>query len=152
LPAGRVGLRFSKVRVPGGGGEALVPTSSWNKSSLALPRPVGVMLRCRRRASGGGVPFVNSLFRSPGLVVRRCLWVAASVAFFVKVVEPAVGFVEEGWLGLPRAFLCGGGHRWRVKTQDLGSLGVSPVDGRLPMASPHPSRRVSYSTPLKATG
>jgi hypothetical protein len=35
----RVGLRFSKVRVPGGGGEVLVPTSSWNKSSLTLSSP-----------------------------------------------------------------------------------------------------------------
>jgi hypothetical protein len=42
LSAGRVGLRFSKVRVPGG--EALVSVSSWNKSPLALPCPVGVLL------------------------------------------------------------------------------------------------------------
>jgi hypothetical protein len=68
---------------------------------------------------------VNSLFRSPGLAVRRCLWVAAA-AFFVKVAEPVVGFVKEGQLGLPRASLYGSGHRWRVKTQDLGSLGRVP--------------------------
>jgi hypothetical protein len=54
---------------------------------------------------------VNSLFRSPGLAVHRCLWVAAASAFFVKVAEPAGGFVKEGWLGLPRASLCGSGHR-----------------------------------------
>jgi hypothetical protein len=83
----RVGLRFSKVRVSGDGGEALVPASLWNKSSLTLPLPVGILLRCRRRVSGGGVPFVNSLFRSSGLAVQRCLWVAVSSAFFVKVAE-----------------------------------------------------------------
>jgi hypothetical protein len=55
---------------------------------------------------------VNSLFRSPGLAVRRCLWVAASSTFFVKVAESVVGFVEEGRLGLPRASLCDGGRRW----------------------------------------
>jgi hypothetical protein len=42
MSAGRVGLRFSKVRVLGG--EALVSVSLWNKSSLALPCPVGVLL------------------------------------------------------------------------------------------------------------
>jgi hypothetical protein len=80
---------------------------------------------------------VNSLFRSPGLAVRRCLWVAASSAFFVKLTEPAVGFVKQGWLGLPRASLYDGGCRWRVKTQDLGSLGCDPdrwafADGFIP--------------------
>jgi hypothetical protein len=40
LPVDKVGLRFSKVRISDGGGEALVPVSSWNKSSLAYPRPV----------------------------------------------------------------------------------------------------------------
>jgi hypothetical protein len=40
LPVDKVGLRFSKVRISDGGGEALVPVSSWNKSSLAYPCPV----------------------------------------------------------------------------------------------------------------
>jgi hypothetical protein len=66
---------------------------------------------------------VNSLFKSPGLTVHRSLRVAAMSVFCIKVAEPAVGFVEEGQLGLPQASLCGGGCRWRVKTQDLGSLG-----------------------------
>jgi hypothetical protein len=35
---------FFKVRIPGGGSEALMPMLSWNKSSFALPRPVGVLL------------------------------------------------------------------------------------------------------------
>jgi hypothetical protein len=48
LLTSRVGIRFSKVRVPGDDGEVLVSASSWNKSSLALPCPVGVLLRCRR--------------------------------------------------------------------------------------------------------
>jgi hypothetical protein len=94
---------------------------------------------------------VNSLFRSPGLAVRRCLWVAVSSAFFVKLTEPAVGFVKQGWLGLPRASLYDGGCRWRVKTQDLGSLGRVPgrwviVDGFIP------SFEAGVSTPLKAVG
>jgi hypothetical protein len=54
---------------------------------------------------------VNSLFRSPGLTVHRCLWVAAALVFFVKVVEVVVGFVKEVRLSLPRASLCGGDHR-----------------------------------------
>jgi hypothetical protein len=45
LLIGKVGLRFSKVRVSSSGGEALVPASSWNMSSLALPRLVGVLLQ-----------------------------------------------------------------------------------------------------------
>jgi hypothetical protein len=36
------------------------------------------------------------------------------------------------------------------RSGELG--GVSPVDGRLSMASSHLSRRVSSSTPLKAAG
>jgi hypothetical protein len=55
---------------------------------------------------------VNSLFRSPGSAVCRSLRVVASSTFCVKVAEPAVGFVEEGRLGLHRASLCGGGRQW----------------------------------------
>jgi hypothetical protein len=101
LLAGRVGLRFSKIRVPGDGGETLVSTSSWNKPYLAIPHLIGVLLRCRRRANGGGVPSVNSLFRSPGSTVCRSLRVASSSAFCVKVVDLAMSFVEQGRLGLP---------------------------------------------------
>jgi hypothetical protein len=54
---------------------------------------------------------VNSLFKSPGSTVHRSLRVAAMSVFCVKVAEPAVGFVEEGQLGLPQASLCGGGCR-----------------------------------------
>jgi hypothetical protein len=43
LLTSRVGLMFFKVRIPGGGSEALMPMLSWNKSSFALPRPVGVL-------------------------------------------------------------------------------------------------------------
>jgi hypothetical protein len=55
---------------------------------------------------------VNSLFRSLCSAVRRRLLVAASSAFCVKVAELAVGFMEEGWLGLTRASLNGGGRSW----------------------------------------
>jgi hypothetical protein len=88
-----------------------VLASPW-KSFLTHPHLVGVLLRCRWRASGSGVPFVNFLFRSLCSVVRRRLLVAASSAFCVKVVELDVGFMEEGWLGLTRASLNGGGHSW----------------------------------------
>jgi hypothetical protein len=137
-PAGRVGLRFSKVRVPGDGGEALVPASLWNKSSLTLPLPVGILLRCRRRVSGGGVPFVNSLFRSSGLAVQRCLWVAVSSAFFVKVAErrwmsSSTPLKAAGRWGFSRSQLCSsssaaavvsvgvGDAELRQQAQDLGA-------------------------------
>jgi hypothetical protein len=80
---------------------------------------------------------VNSLFRSSGSAIRRSFRVVAASAFCIKVAKPAMGFVEEGWLDLPRVSLCGGDRRWRVKTQDLGSLGRDPgrwaiADGFIP--------------------
>jgi hypothetical protein len=55
---------FSRVRISGGGGEAMVSVPPWNKSFLTHPHLIGVLLRCRPRASGYVVLFVNSLFRS----------------------------------------------------------------------------------------
>jgi hypothetical protein len=48
---------------------------------------------------------VNSLFRSSGLVVRRCLWVAASLTFFCQ--GCIVGWV---FLELPSATVVVGGE------------------------------------------
>jgi hypothetical protein len=44
LPAGRVGPRFSRIRVLDSSDEVMVPAPSWNKSSLTHPRPVDVLL------------------------------------------------------------------------------------------------------------
>jgi hypothetical protein len=108
-----------------------VPTSSWNKSSLALPCPVGVMLRCRRRASGGGVPFVN-LFRSPGLVVRRCLWVAASAAFFCQGCRACCEICGRRAVGSSSSFPL---RRWSsVVSEDPRSGELGRVPGRWAIA------------------
>jgi hypothetical protein len=65
---------------------------------------------------------VNFLFRSLSSTVR-CLRLAVMPTFCVKVVELSVGFVEEGRLDETQASLGVNGHHWRVKIQDLESLG-----------------------------
>jgi hypothetical protein len=90
---------------------------SRNKFPLDRPRPVGVPLQRRRRASGGGVPPVNPLYRSPGLVLRRPLLAAGLPAFCFKAVEQVLGVVVFWRLDQARASLDGckramGDRRW----------------------------------------
>ncbi|CAN6332855.1 unnamed protein product [Urochloa humidicola] len=67
-PAGRIGSSLgpstSRVWFPGVAGEAMAPAVLWNKSFQALPRLVGVPLRRRRRACGGGASCVQPQYRS----------------------------------------------------------------------------------------
>jgi hypothetical protein len=42
-----------------------------SRSSRSLPRLDGALLRCHQRGRGGGIPFVDPLYRSPVLAARR---------------------------------------------------------------------------------
>jgi hypothetical protein len=115
LPVGGVGPRLgfpsSRVKFPDLVGNVAASAMSRNKFSLDRPRPVGVPLRRRRRASGGGVPPVNPLYRSPGLVLRRPLLAAGLPAFCFKAVEQVLGVVVFWRLDQARASLDGCGRR-----------------------------------------
>jgi hypothetical protein len=47
LLIGRVGPRFSRVRVLSDSSEVMVLAPLSNKSTLAHPRPIGVLLQCQ---------------------------------------------------------------------------------------------------------
>lgn len=101
MPASRVGCslgpRVSRFRVPGGVDEAMAAASWRNKSSRSLPRPVGALLRRRRRARGGGTPCVESLYRS----LR-----STPILLGVRRGKTVSTFCFQGWRG--SCGFCGG--------------------------------------------
>jgi hypothetical protein len=103
-----------------------VAASRWNKSSWALPRPVGALLRHRWRAYGGGSPCLEPLYRSRSAAVRRLSWRRLEPILCFQDAEEVVGAVEARWSGRARSPR-GGGVRWRrAWIQDRGSLGCVP--------------------------
>jgi len=128
LPAGGVqrslGPSSSRVRCPGGVGEATAARR--NKSSRTLPRPVGVSLRHQRRVRGGGPPGVEALFRSSLPAAHRPGWEVSLLAFSLKEGGAAWDFVDGGRVEQARLSCGGCCHRRRACFQDLRSSGRVP--------------------------
>lgn len=130
-PAGRVGPRlgfpFSRVWFPEVVGEASASATLRNKSSQACPRPVGGLLRRRRRACGGGIPSRNLLHRSRP-ATRRLNWAAAASACCFVDEEAASGLADVWWVDLAR--LSRGGVRRRRRVRILGRWSSGRAPGR----------------------
>jgi len=120
------------------------------RSSPVRPHPVGVAPRRRRQTGEGGVPLVNSLYRSPGLELRRLLQAAGLPTLCFKVAEQASGFAEGRWRGQARISLDDGCCRRRAVVLDQRSSGCGPgrwVFGDAFISSAWVSAYCDYSKP-----
>jgi hypothetical protein len=130
LPAGAVGCRLgcslSRVSCPSGVGGSAAAASRWNKSSWALPRPVGAPLRHRWRAHGGGSPCLEPLYKSRSAAVHRPWWWRPEPVMCLEDVEVAAGAVDARRTDRARCSRGGGFRRRRAWIQGRGSLGCGP--------------------------
>ena len=114
---------------PGVDGEvAAAAPPRWNKSSRALPRPRGALLRCQRRARGGGAPAVEFLYRSRSPAIHRPRGKVSSSASRIQDKKTASGHAD-GWR-VDRARVSRGGFRRRRRVPVHGRRGSGCVPGR----------------------
>jgi hypothetical protein len=129
LPVGGIGPSRSRFRFPA----TALRRRRWRRrpgirSSHSLPRlgGVGAPLRCRQRGRGGGVPFVDPLYRSPVLAARREV---SSLALCSKDGEAASVCADGRRVELQTRLFHGGVSRqWQVCIQ--GHWGLGRVPGR----------------------
>ena len=149
----RLGTSFSRSSFP-----PVAMSRRWRRlrgirSCPARPRPVGALLRRRRRACGGRSPCVGDLYRSWSAAARHPPWrrpfrllpcsagvlprrLQRSWDIFCKDAAAAVG-LTDGWrvdrARVPPMMV--GGKLW---SKVVGAWGAAPVDGLsgMPLSRP----------------
>ena len=115
----------SRFRFSGVGGEAAA-ASRWNKSSRALPRPRGALLRRQRRARGGGAPRVELLYRSRPSAFHRPSGKVSSLASRLRDKKVALGCGDAWRVDKARATRGGIYRRRRAPVHGRRSSGCAP--------------------------